>query len=92
MMLYGLAMQKKALDSHGGLYNSDPATSVSDGPFVLKEWRKSDRLIFDANPKYRGTNKPLIQRVINIGMPPPSVTYQVNSPTNVQTIPHCWRR
>jgi ABC-type oligopeptide transport system substrate-binding subunit len=70
MMLYSNGMQKKALDAHGGLYNSDPATSVSSGPFVLKEWRKGDRVILEANPKYKGTNKPLIQRIVNIGMAP----------------------
>jgi ABC-type oligopeptide transport system substrate-binding subunit len=70
MMLYSQGMQKKALEAHGGLYNSDPATSVSDGPFILKEWRKGDRLILDANPKYTGKNKPLIQRIVNIGMAP----------------------
>ena len=70
MMLYSQGLQKKALDAHGGLYNSDPATSVSDGPFVLKEWRKGDRVILEANPKYKGTNKPLIQRLISIGMAP----------------------
>lgn len=67
MMLYSSPLQKKALEAHGGLYNSDPATSVSSGPFVLKEWRKGDRLIYEANPKYKGTNKPLIQKIINIG-------------------------
>ncbi|MDQ6674479.1 MAG: peptide ABC transporter substrate-binding protein [Chloroflexota bacterium] len=67
MMLYSQGMQKKALETVGGLYNSDPATSVSDGPFILKEWRKGDRLEFIANPKYKGSNKPFIQRVINIG-------------------------
>src|SRR5205823_3615002 len=70
MMLYSQGLQKKALLAHGGLYNSDPATSVSDGPFVLKEWRKGDRVILEANPKYKGTNKPLIQRLISIGMAP----------------------
>src|SRR5918911_659105 len=70
MMLYSQGMQKKALEAHGGLYNSDPATSVSDGPFILKEWRKGDRLILEANPKYTGKNKPLIQRIVNIGMAP----------------------
>ena len=70
MMLYSQALQKKALLAHGGLYNSDPATSVSDGPFILKEWRKGDRLEFDANPKYKGNNKPFIQKVINIGAAP----------------------
>ena len=72
MMLYSQGLQKKALDAHGGLYNSDPATSVSDGPFILKEWRKGDRLEFDANPKYKGKNKPFIQKVINIGAAPGS--------------------
>jgi ABC-type oligopeptide transport system substrate-binding subunit len=72
MMLYSQGMQKKALDAHGGLYNSDPATSVSDGPFILKEWRKGDRLELDANPKYKGNNKPFIQKVINIGAAPNS--------------------
>src|SRR5438270_447628 len=70
MMLYSQGMQKKALTTVGGLYNSDPATSVSDGPFILKEWRKGDRVEFVANPKYKGTNKPFIQRVINIGAAP----------------------
>jgi len=66
MMLYSEGLQKKALEAHGGLYNSDLATTVSDGPFILKEWRKGDRLEFVANPKYKGTNKPFIQRIINI--------------------------
>src|SRR5215203_1347200 len=37
MMLYSNAMQKKALEAHGGLYNSDLATTVSSGPFILKD-------------------------------------------------------
>jgi ABC-type oligopeptide transport system substrate-binding subunit len=80
MMLYSQGMQKKALEAHGGLYNSDPATSVSDGPYILKEWRKGDRVEFDINPKYRGTNKPFIQKVINIGASPGAnfASYQAN--------------
>ena len=70
MMLYSDTMQKKALDAHGGLYNSDPATSVSSGPFVLKEWSKGERLVYEANPKYKGTNKPFIQKLIVVGAAP----------------------
>jgi ABC-type transport system substrate-binding protein len=70
MMLYSNALQKKALEAHGGLYNSDPATSISSGPFILKEWRKGDRLIYEANPKYKGTNKPFIQKIVVIGAAP----------------------
>jgi len=70
MMLYSNTMQKKALETTGGLYNSDPKTSVSSGPFVLKEWLKGDRLIYEANPKYKGTNKPFIQKIVVIGAAP----------------------
>jgi ABC-type oligopeptide transport system substrate-binding subunit len=72
MLLYSMPLQKKALEAHGGLYNSDPATSVSSGPFILKEWRKGDRLIYEANPKYKGTNKPFIQKIVVIGAAPSS--------------------
>ena len=64
MLLYSWPLQKKALEAHGGLYNSDVATTVSSGPFVLKEWIKGDRLIYEANPKYKGTNKPFIQKIV----------------------------
>jgi ABC-type oligopeptide transport system substrate-binding subunit len=86
MLLYSMSLQKKALEAHGGLYNSDPATSVSDGPFVLKEWRKGDRAIFEANPKYKGSNKPLIQRVVSIGMSPSAMlaAYQAGEIDYVQ--------
>jgi len=70
MMLYSDPLQKKALDAHGGLYNSDLATTVSSGPFILKEWIKGDRLIYEANPKYKGNNKPFIQKIIVIGAAP----------------------
>jgi ABC-type oligopeptide transport system substrate-binding subunit len=70
MMLYSSALQKKALETVGGLYNSDPKTSVSSGPFVLTEWRKGDRVIMTANPKYKGKNKPFIQKIVNIGIAP----------------------
>ena len=80
MLLYSNPLQKKALEQYGGLYNSDPATSVSSGPFVLKEWRKGDRLIYEANPKYKGTNKPYIQKIIVIGAAPATdfAAYQAN--------------
>jgi ABC-type oligopeptide transport system substrate-binding subunit len=80
MLLYSMPLQKKALEAHGGLYNSDPATSVSSGPYILKEWRKGDRLIYEANPKYKGTNKPFIQKVIVIGAAPSTdfAAYEAN--------------
>ncbi|MFO7635567.1 MAG: ABC transporter substrate-binding protein, partial [Caldilinea sp.] len=69
MLVYSNAMQKRALEEHGGLYNSDPATSVSAGPYKLVEWTKDQRVVYEINPDYKGTNIPYIQRlvVINIG-------------------------
>ncbi|MBC8078234.1 MAG: peptide ABC transporter substrate-binding protein, partial [Chloroflexales bacterium] len=65
-LLYSTAFQKKALEAHGGTYNSEVSTSVSSGPFVLTEWTKGTRLVWEANPKYKGNNKPFIQKLINI--------------------------
>jgi ABC-type transport system substrate-binding protein len=71
MLVYSNAMQQRALEEHGGLYNSDPATSVSAGPYKLVEWTKDQRVVYEINPDYKGTNIPYIQRlvVINIGQP-----------------------
>lgn len=71
MLVYSNAMQKRALEEHGGLYNSDPATSVSAGPYKLVEWTRDQRVVYEINPDYKGTNIPYIQRlvVVNIGQP-----------------------
>jgi ABC-type transport system substrate-binding protein len=66
-LLYSAALQKKALEAHGGAYNSEPATSVSSGPYVLAEWSKGERVVYQANPTYKGNIKPFIQKVISIG-------------------------
>ena len=71
MLLYSNTLQKKALEEHGGLYNSDVATSVSSGPYKLVEWTKDQRLVYEINEQYKGTNIPYIQRIVvtNIGQP-----------------------
>lgn len=69
-LLYSTPFQKKALETHGPLYNNDPATSVSSGPFILTEFRKGERIVWEVNPDYKGSNKPYIQKVISIGAKP----------------------
>jgi ABC-type transport system substrate-binding protein len=69
-LLYSQPFQKAAFEKNGPLYNSDPATSVSSGPYVLKEWSKGERIVYEANPNYKGNNKPYIQKVIHIGAKP----------------------
>ena len=41
-------------------FNRQP---VSNGPFLFKEWRANDRLVFEANPHYYG-GKPKLERVV----------------------------
>lgn len=69
-LLYSTPFQKKAFETHGPLYNNDPATSVSSGPFKLVEYKKGERIVWEANPDYKGSNKPYIQKVISIGAKP----------------------
>jgi ABC-type transport system substrate-binding protein len=81
MLVYSTPLQKAALEAHGGLYNSDPATSVSSGPYKLVEWTKDQRVVYEINPDYKGTNIPYIQKLIvtNIGQPSQMLpAYQAN--------------
>jgi len=69
-LLYSAPLQKAALEKYGPLYNNDPATSVSSGPFRLVEWTKGEKVVWEANPDYKGTNKPLIQKLVSIAAKP----------------------
>lgn len=81
MLVYSAPLQKTALETHGGLYNSDPATSVTAGPYKLVEWTKDVRLVYEINPDYKGTNIPYIEKLIvtNMGQPAQLLpAYQAN--------------
>ncbi len=41
-------------------FNRQP---LGNGPFMLKEWRANDRVVFEANPRYYG-GKPKLDRVV----------------------------
>ena len=68
MLIYSTPLQKKALEEHGPLYNSSPETSVSSGPYMLTEWTKDQRLVYEINPDYKGTNVPYIEKIIVVGI------------------------
>ena len=57
-----------ALEEHGPLYNSNVETSVSAGPYQLVEWTRDQRLVYEINPDYTGTNVPYIEKLIVVGM------------------------
>lgn len=84
-LIYSAPLQKKQLEAEGSLYNTKPETSVSSGPYILKEWTQGTRLVYEANPNYKGTNKPYIQKVINIGANPETffAGYQANEVDHV---------
>lgn len=65
MMLYSLPLSKAALDQHGsGLYNSDPATSVTCGPYMLTEWTQQQQLTYTKNPNYTGSINVIPEKLI----------------------------
>lgn len=70
VLKFAFLMQKKALEEHGPLYNNDPATSVSSGPFMLEEFDPGNRIVLVANPNYTGYRPPRLQRIEGIYMAP----------------------
>ncbi|MGI9252731.1 MAG: peptide ABC transporter substrate-binding protein [Thermomicrobiales bacterium] len=64
MLLYSMALQAKALTEKGPLYNSNPETSVSAGPYKLESWAADQKVTYVINPDYKGAIKPLVQKVV----------------------------
>lgn len=65
MMLYSSPLSKAGLEKFGsGAYNTNPETCISCGPYVLEEWSPDRRFVIKANPNYKGTLKPYINRMV----------------------------
>ncbi len=64
MLLYSCTLSAKALEEHGPLYNSNPETSVSSGPFMLEEWLHDQRVVYVKNPDYTGTLVVPVEKVV----------------------------
>ena len=56
-------MQAKALAEYGPDYILDPATHVSSGPFILKEFVAGDHIVLEANPTYTGPRQPWLKEI-----------------------------
>ncbi|HWV24395.1 MAG TPA: peptide ABC transporter substrate-binding protein [Thermomicrobiales bacterium] len=63
-LLYSLPLSKKALEESGPLYNTNPDTAVSSGPFIIDEWLRDQSLTYKRNEKYTGSMEVPIQKVI----------------------------
>jgi ABC-type transport system substrate-binding protein len=70
MMHFAWPLQARALAEHGPYYNSDPATSVSSGRFKLVSLEPGQRIVLEANEKYKGPNPPFLKRREIIYMDP----------------------
>lgn len=98
MMKFGWTLQKKALEEHGPLYNSDPATHVSSGPFILETFEPGKTITLVANPTYNGYRPPLFRQLVGIYMAPgtefaafqngdiDSVGYEALSPADLELV------
>jgi len=65
MMVYGCPLSKAGLEQYGsGVYNTNPDTCISCGPYVLKEWSPDRRFVLVANKAYKGTLKPMINALL----------------------------
>lgn len=63
-LLYSLPLSKTALETHGPLYNTNPATAVSSGTFILEEWIRDQKLTYKRNEAYTGPLQVPIQKVV----------------------------
>ncbi len=67
--MYWPPMQAKSLGEPGNWhpeYILDPATSVSSGPFMVKEFVPGDHLLLEANPDYVGPRTPWLRQMIGV--------------------------
>jgi len=64
MLLYSCPLSAVGLAGPGPLYNSDPATAISSGPFILGEWLTDQQITYIRNESYKGSLKVDVQKVI----------------------------
>ncbi len=98
MMKFGWTLQKAALEKYGPLYNSDPATHVSSGPFVLETFEPGKTITLVANETYKGYRPPRVKQLVGIYMDPgtefaafqngevDSVGYESLSPADLELV------
>jgi ABC-type transport system substrate-binding protein len=64
-LLYSAPLSAKALDEHGPLYNANPETNVTCGPFKLEEFTRDQQVVVVRNEKYTGSLQVPMQKIIN---------------------------
>jgi ABC-type transport system substrate-binding protein len=75
LFVFAMPLQAKALKATGPFYNADPATAVSCGPFIVKEYTPT-RIEYVANKSVHPDFAPYINRVIQVPFPNGFQAYQ----------------
>ena len=63
MLLYSLPLSAAGLGANGLFYNTDPATAISSGPYILKEWIPDQEATAVRNEAYTGTLPALVDEL-----------------------------
>lgn len=65
MLIWSAPLHAASLKQYGsGVYNIDPATAVTNGPFKLGEFSPDRRVVMVANTAYTGTLKPMTDKLV----------------------------
>lgn len=64
MLLYSNPISAAGLSAHGPLYNTDPATAISAGPFILTEWVPDQQIVYSRNTAYTGTLPTMLEKIV----------------------------
>jgi peptide/nickel transport system substrate-binding protein/oligopeptide transport system substrate-binding protein len=73
-LLYSTPLSAAALDEHGPLYNTNPETQVSSGPFKLEEWARDERIVYTRNETFTEYDVMLEKIIIKIAAPSTAFT------------------
>jgi peptide/nickel transport system substrate-binding protein/oligopeptide transport system substrate-binding protein len=63
MLLYSNPLSAAGLAAHGPLYNTDPETAISAGPYILAEWLPDQQITYVRNEAYTGTLPGLVDEI-----------------------------
>lgn len=63
-LLYSTPLSAAALEDYGPLYNTNPSTHVSSGPYVLEEWALDEQIVYVRNEAYTGDMQTAFERII----------------------------
>lgn len=60
---------------HGEEWATDPATALSNGPYIVKEWNKGQSVVFEPNPHYEGPAKGQLQVITEVLVPQTTTSF-----------------